>query len=94
MTTFTTIKSVTSVVPYSIDWSDTLNTPSPVDTISTSAWTADNGLVVDSDSKTTIVASVVVSAGTLHKYASLKNTIVTAAGHTHVRTISVAIQAR
>jgi len=94
MTTFTTVKSPTSVVPYSIDWSDTLNTQSPADTISTSAWAVDNGLVVDSNSKTTTVASVVVSAGTLHKYASLKNTITTAAGHTHVRTISVAIQAR
>jgi len=94
MTTFETIKSPSSVVPYSIDWSATLNAFSPQDTISTSSWTADNGVTIDSNSKTIKIASVVVSAGNIYNYANLTNTITTAAGHTYIRTVVLSLQTR
>ena len=92
--TFSTTKDPQSVVDYSINWAATMGESSPNDTISTSNWTADNGLAVDSNSNTTTATTVWVSAGTRGKHANLVNTIVTSAGRTHERTIVVKLQDR
>lgn len=90
--TFETTKDPDATVDFTIDWSDTLNESSPADTITTSSWTANCGMTVDSDSKTTDHTTVWVSNGTLHKYADLVNTVQTAAGRKHQRTITVKLQ--
>ena len=91
---FDLTKDPQSVVDTGINWAPTMGETSPNDTISTSAWTADNGLTVDSDTETTTTTTVWISGGTLDKYASLVNTITTAAGRTHERTITVKLQNR
>ncbi len=85
--TFTTSKDPESVIDYAIDWSATLAQSDPDDTIATSSWAADNGLIVDSDSKTDTIATVWVSAGNRGTIASLVNTITTTGGRTYQRTI-------
>jgi hypothetical protein len=90
--TFETMKDPDSVEDFTINWAATLSESSPNDTISTSAWTADNGVVVDDDSNTTTTTTVWVSGGTLHKYADLTNEVGTAGGRTYNRTITVMIQ--
>jgi hypothetical protein len=92
--TFPLTKDPQSVIDTGIDWAPTMAESSPADTISTSSWAADNGLTVDSDTNTTTATTVWVSAGTLHKYANLVNSIVTSAGRTHERTIVVKLQNR
>lgn len=86
--TATFCKDPDSVVNYSIDWSDWLDS----DTISTSTWAADTGLTVDSDSETTTVATAIVSSGTAGTAYGLTNTITTAAGLTAERTITIMVQ--
>ena len=92
MTTFQTIKDPASVQDYTITWTATLNG----DTISSSSWTVDPGLTVDSDTNTTTTATVWVSGGTAGNYYRLTNTVVTANAtpRTHVRSISVLCQQR
>ena len=90
MTTFDTCKDPDSVVDYTIDWTTALNG----DTISTSSWTADSGITVDSDTNTTTGATVWVSGGTVYEYANVINQVVSAGGRTMERTIVVAIQPR
>lgn len=90
MTTFTVLKDPDAVVDYIIDWTETLNG----DTISTSSWTADNGLIVDSDSKTASTTTGWFSGGTAYTYGSVQNEIVTVGGRTMRRTIVTAIQPR
>ena len=90
--TFKGTKDPSETVDFYIDWSDTLAQVSPADTISTSSWTADNGMTVQSDSSTTTSATAWVSGGTVRKYCNLVNTVVTAGGRTLERTIAVKIQ--
>jgi len=87
----TFVKAANEVLDYQTNWSDWLG----ADTISSSTWTADTGLTVDSDSNTTTTATVWLSGGTasewdLKRYA-VTNQIVTAAGRTAERIIYVAI---
>ena len=91
---FSIVKDPQSVVDYSINWAAVLNATSPVDTISSSTWAADNSLIVDSDSNTTSASSVWVSAGRVGRYSKLTNTIVTTLGRTHERTITVELKPR
>ena len=90
--TFSAIKDPSAVEDYTIDWSATLNASSPVDTISTSSWTADNGVTVGSDANTTTTTTVFISGGTRGKYSNVVNTVVTTGGRTYERTISVLLQ--
>jgi SPP1 family predicted phage head-tail adaptor len=92
--TFDLTKDPDSVIDTGINWLPTMNESSPQDTISTSAWAADNELTVDSDTNTTSTTTVWVSGGTEGKYANLVNKITTPAGRTHDRTIVVKIQNR
>ena len=74
-----------------IDWAAELDLSSPIDTISTSTWTADNGLITASASKTNSTATVTISVGRLGAYCLLKNEIVTAGGFTYDRTLVIEI---
>ena len=91
MSSFTDTKDPDSIRAESIDWSAEMALSSPADTISLSSWTADNGLVVDSNSKTTTVASCVVSGGRLGAYCNLTNHIVCASTYEYDSTITVEI---
>lgn len=84
-------KTTSEVRQETINWLPEMALSSPTDTISTSSWTADNGLVVDSDSNTDSTATCVHSAGRLGAYCNLENTIVTAAGFTYTKTIIMEI---
>ena len=90
--TFEATKDPESVIDFTINWAATLAESSPSDEISTSAWTADQAMVVDSDTNTTTTTTVWVSGGTRWKYANLVNTVVTTAGRTYERTITVKLQ--
>jgi hypothetical protein len=92
--TFNATKDPDSVIDFTINWAATLSESSPGDTISSSAWTADSGVVIDSDTNTTTTATAWVSGGTLHKYADLINSVVTDGGRTYDRTIVLKIQER
>lgn len=85
MTTFT--KPATGVLDYSIDYNSWLDG----DTISTSAWVADAGITIDSDSNSTTATTVTLSGGTERTTYQLKNTITTAAGLTDVRCINIEV---
>ena len=84
-------KTTAEVRQDTINWLPEMSLSSPIDTISTSTWTADNGLVVDSNTKTNSTATCVHSAGRLGAYCNLENTIVTAAGYTYTKTIIMEI---
>ena len=87
-------KDPAAVVDYEIDWTATLNATSPVDTISTSTWTINGGVAIDSTSNTTLISTVWVSGGTLGHTADLTNKIVTANGRTLYKTLYVFIASK
>ena len=84
-------KTATEVRQETINWLPEMSLSSPIDTISTSTWTASDGLTVDSNSKTDSTTTCVHSAGRLGAYCELVNTIVTAAGYTYTKTIIMEI---
>ena len=88
MTTFSASKDPDAVLDYSVDWSTWLDG----DTISTSTWTvsgADSDLVIDSDTNSTTATTVWLSGGTKNYGYILTNRIVTAAGRTDDRSVTV-----
>ena len=62
---------------YTFDWSDELAAD---DTISSSNWTVDTGIVEDSKSNTNTTAAILISGGAAGKSYAIKNTIVTTPG--------------
>lgn len=80
-------KGNTEVLDYTIDWSTLLG----ADTIATSAWVVPTGITKDSDSSTTTATTVWLSGGTAGTEYTAENTITTAAGRTHVRTLSIIV---
>lgn len=84
-------KTVTAVRQEVINWLPEMSLSSPIDTISTSTWTASDGLKVDSNSKTNSTATCTQSGGRLGAYCILRNFIVTAAGYEYDKTIIVEI---
>ena len=78
-------KDPSAVLDYQINWGTWLDT----DTISTSAWTAEAGITIDSDTSTTTTATVWLSGGTTNRDYEVVNTITTAAGRTDQRTITI-----
>lgn len=80
-------KDPDAVLDYAIDWSDWLDG----DTIATSQWVMPSGIVLDSDSKTTLIATAWVSGGTADNTYTLTNRITTAAGRTQDRSIKVPV---
>jgi hypothetical protein len=91
MQNFTGVKDPDAVHDYIIDWSDVMNMHDPVDTLTTSSWTVNNGLVLDSNSYTTTESTAWVSAGDLGEICLLVNTVTTAT-RTYVRTIKLSIK--
>ena len=91
MSSFTDTKDPDSVRAESIDWSAEMALTSPADSIFSSSWSADNGLVVDSNSKSGAVTSCVISGGRLGAYCNLTNHIVTTADYEYDASISVEV---
>lgn len=86
----TFVKDPDEVLDYIRDWSALLDG----DTISTSTWTADDGIIVDSSSNTTTTATIWLSGGTVNQNYSVVNRIVTAGGRTHEKTLTFKIRAK
>lgn len=91
---FSAFKAPQELIDFSIDWAAELTAESPADSISTSSWRADFGLVIDSSSNTSTTAEAWVSGGTIHKMGRVTNTIVTSGGRTYERSVYLKIQAR
>lgn len=75
-------KTPTGVLDFAQDWSNFLSS----DTISTSTWTVETGLTVDSDANTSTTATAVISGGTAGRVYKVQNTITTANGLTATET--------
>ena len=91
----TETKDPDAVTDYKFDWSRWLaETTSSSDTISSSSWTADTGLTIDSDANDTTSATVWVSGGTAGTAYRLTNQIVTTGGRTEDRTLTVVCRER
>ena len=87
------IKDPGTVLPFAFDWSDELPTGAVIDT---SSWESDDpaDLVVDSDSETDTVATVVLSGGTAGDEYFVTNTIVTDGAATLKRTLQIKVLTR
>jgi len=83
-------KAPAEVLDYLINWATWLDS----DTISSSSWSADTGLTVDSDSNTTTSATVWLSGGVLGTTLVVTNTIITVAGRTRVASFKIIIGER
>lgn len=83
-------KDPDAVLDYGFDWTSWLDG----DTISTSAWSADAGITVDSDSNNTTSTTVWLSGGTAGTTYEVTNQITTAAGRTDDRTIRIKVVER
>ena len=87
MTTTLEAKDPQGVLDYMIDWSDWLGS----DVISTSTWTVPAGITKDSDSFGATTTTIWLSSGTDSTTYTLRNKIVTAAGRTAYRSISIPV---
>jgi hypothetical protein len=83
-------KDKDSLLDYQIDWSRWLDG----DTISSSTWTANGDIVIDSNSNTATTATVWLTGGVVGKNYRLTNHIITAAGRAEDRTITVKVRQR
>jgi hypothetical protein len=87
----TYIKDPDAVLDYGFDWSDWLAIG---ETIATSTWTVPTGITKDSSSNSTTATVVWMSGGTAGQTYELVNRIVTSAGRTEDRTISLLVLQR
>lgn len=62
------------------------------DTISTSTWSADSGITIDSDSNDTSTATVWLSGGTAGNQYTITNRIVTSGGRTKDKSFIVKVE--
>lgn len=81
-------KDPDATLDYIVDWSDWLST----DTISTSTWTVPTGVTKVTDTKTDTSATIWVSGGTAGTNYALANKIVTAAGRTEEKSITLRVR--
>ena len=88
------LKDPDSVVDYVIDWATWLAGTSPVDTISTSTWTAETGITIDSDTNSTTRAKVWLSGGSDGTTYTVTNRIVTAGSRTADRSLRIVCRSR
>lgn len=86
----TFFKDVNAVLDYTFDWGRWLGT----DTISTSTWTVASGLTQATSSNTTTTSTVWLSGGTTDTDYTVANRIVTAAGRTEDRTMTISVRSR
>ena len=84
------IKDPDAVLDYTVDWEDWLNG----DTIKTSVWALSSGITEDSDSKTTLTATIWLSGGTVGNKYTVINEIVTNGGRTENRSIYIEVKER
>ena len=85
----TYIKDPDAILDYSINWSSWLVTG---DTITTSTWTAEAGIMIDSDTNTTTATTVWLSGGTAGESYDVTNHIVTDDGREDDRTITILVR--
>lgn len=71
-----------STLDYTLDWSDRLDTG---DSIASSEWLADTGLIADRDSNTNSTSTVWLSGGVGGRWYRVSNTVTTGAGRVHIR---------
>ena len=88
------VKGPDEVLDYEQDYATVMAQTSPEDIISTSTWTADNGVIVDSESETTTKAMVWLSGGRSWTYATIQNTITTRDNRTYTRQMILEIRPR
>ena len=84
------LKDPAAVLDYQLNWSAWLDG----DTISTSTWSAETGITVDSESETTSAATVWLSSGSPGEDYEVTNQIVTDGGRTDERTITIKVRQR
>jgi hypothetical protein len=87
----TYIKDPDAVLDYGFDWSDWLAVG---ETIKTSTWTVPTGITKDSSANSTTATSVWISGGTAGQTYEIVNRIITSAGRTEDRTISLLVLQR
>lgn len=85
------VKDPDAVLDYQLDWSAWLPDG---DTIVTSTWIVQDGIVKDSDSHTDTAATVWLSGGTLGTTYAVTNRISTVEGRTDDRTIRITVRDR
>lgn len=83
-------KDPSAVLDYAINWEMWLDG----DTISTSTWTAEDGITIDSSSNSTTLTTVWLSGGTANTTYTVTNRIVTAAGRTDERSLYIRVKQR
>ena len=81
-------KDPQAALTYTVDWEPWLNG----DTIATSTFTPASGITKDSQSNTTLTATVKLSAGTVGEDYDVVNRITTTAGLTDERTIRILVR--
>lgn len=87
----TYVKDPNSVLDYSFDWSSWLATG---ETLSTATWTVPTGITKDSQSLTTTVATAWLSSGTAGTSYDVACKVVTSAGRTDERTMTIIVRNR
>lgn len=85
------VKDPDSVLDYGLDWSSWL---ADGEIISTSSWTAESGITVDSDSKDSSSTTVWLSGGTDGESYLVTNTITTSGFRTVERSIRIMVAGR
>jgi len=80
-------KDPDEVLDYEIDWTARL----AGDTITSSAWTAPDGIIKTDESNTTTTATIWLSGGTDGETYSILNRVVTAGGRTMDQTVTIKI---
>lgn len=88
MSDFVAEKDPDAILDYKLNWAEWLDG----DTISSSAWTAENGIVITASSTTNQVATVWLSGGISGQAYEARNRITTTGGRTDDRTIRVYIK--
>lgn len=83
-------KDPNAVLDYSFNWATWLVS----DTISTSTWTADTGITINSTTNTTTLATVWLSGGAAGTTYIVTNRIVTNGGRTEDRSLTINVEQR
>lgn len=88
-------KRPAEVKDYQVDWTRHLLVAGvdAGDTVTSSTWTAETGIVIDDDSSTTTTATVWLSGGTEGVAYTVTNRVVTAQGRTYERSFLVTVTA-
>ena len=83
-------KDPSDVLDYVVDYVHWLAADS--DTISTSTWSVETGITIDSETETATAATVWLSGGTAETRYLVTNTIVTAGGRTKIVSLNIIVE--